>query len=65
MTSQVTLESLPHKKVQMYFSPNFFGKIVRDLISLAVVLTLCFAYTFCSFFIVRQIAQENESGIKV
>lgn len=47
------------------YSYNMYGnEVLRGLIAYAVTFSLVVAYSFLSYFIVKQIASENLSGIK-
>ncbi|ODM94442.1 ATP-binding cassette sub-family A member 3, partial [Orchesella cincta] len=55
---------MPDIKLQMFTYANFRNALFRSFVTFAVSFGLVFAYSFMSFFIVRQIVQENISGIK-
>ncbi|ODM93331.1 ATP-binding cassette sub-family A member 3 [Orchesella cincta] len=55
---------LPEMKLKMFTFANWRNQRFRHLVSFSVSLGIVTAYSFMSFFIVRQIVQENTSGIK-
>jgi len=57
--------ALPTIEFKLLFTPNYFDKSVRQLISVTICFILCFSYTGLSYFIVRQFVIEGQSGIKV
>ncbi|CAL8071293.1 unnamed protein product [Orchesella dallaii] len=58
------ISDLPNIKLQMFTYANFSNASFRRFVTFAVTIGLVVAYTFMSFFIVRQIVKENISGIK-
>lgn len=61
----LTIDDAPVVKLHMFYFPNFYNVDVRTLITFVVCFCLVIAYLFTSFFILRQLVQENQSGIKV
>ncbi|CAL8070747.1 unnamed protein product [Orchesella dallaii] len=55
---------LPTIKLKMFTFANFRSEHFRNLVAFVVTYGLVVAYSFMAFFIVRQIVQENISGIK-
>ncbi|XP_035716109.1 ATP-binding cassette sub-family A member 9-like [Folsomia candida] len=60
----LTIDDAPVVKLHMFYFPNFYNVDVRTLITFVVCFCLVIAYLFTSFFILRQLVQENQSGIK-
>lgn len=59
-----TAQELPQRSLKM-FSYNMFGtEEYRRLITFVVTFSLVVSYCFMSFFIVKQIAREDASGIR-
>jgi hypothetical protein len=55
----------PALMFRLIYTPNFYDETVRELIAVIICTTICISYMFVSFFIVRQIVTETQSGIKV
>ncbi len=58
-------DTFPQLIFKLIYTPNFYDKTVRTLISVVMCMTITVSYMFLSFFIVRQLVVETQSGIKV